>query len=231
MSSGKPQDEIRGADNTLERRKGGSPEAAHSHCNRRLTSTTGSGRITAYTDRTRKSGVFPCARVRTWEYIWSPALCSSHCDSWATDASTIGSGRDLVKYGPCRVFDSDIAPNVARAGSLRCVLDARPSGVECNTHFGLALGDLGRAKPLALSSYVCGAVLRITCRLDSISRQFPASLPGRNRLSRPSQMGRNECGPGRIRCESRCLFPTTAKGRNLLGQGTLGSDSSKRPTF
>ena len=46
----------------------------------------------------------------------------------------------------------DIAPNVARAGSLRCVLDARPSGVECNTHFGLALGSLGRDKPMALSS-------------------------------------------------------------------------------
>ena len=110
--------------------------------------------------------------------------------------------------------------------SLRCVLDARPSGMECNTHFGLALGDLGRGKPLALSSYVSGAVLRITSRLDSISRQFPASLPGRNRLSRPSRMGLNECGRGRMRCESRYLFPTTAKGRNLLSEGTLGSDSS-----
>ena len=149
----------------------------------------------------------------------------------AGNASTIGSGRDLAKYGPCRVSDSDIAPNVARAGSLRCVLDARPSGVECNTHFGLALGDLGRGKPLALSSYVSGAVLRITSRLDSISRQFPASLPGRNRLSRPSRMGRNECGRGRMRCESWYLFPTTAKGRNLLAQGTLGSGSSTRPTF
>jgi hypothetical protein len=161
----------------------------------------------------------------------SLALCSSHCNSWAADASTIGSGRDLAKYGPCRVSDSDIAPNVARAGSLRCVLDPRPSGVECNTHFGLALGDLGRDKPLALSSYVSGAVLRITSRLDSIPRQFHAALPGRNRLSPPSRMGRNECGRGRMCCESRYLFPTTAKGRNLLRQGALDSDSLRGPPF
>jgi hypothetical protein len=87
----------------------------------------------------------------------------------------------------------------------------------CTKCFGGTLKTGGCSNCPPGVSFSRPAGIRIKRTSSSKSWQFPASLPGRNRLSRPSRMDRNDCRSGRMRCQSRYLFPTAAKGRNLFG--------------